>query len=398
MSVGSIKKFLFLANVVAVLAISGTAYGFWSHSSYMGEAHDWPKFKSAPKIISEDVGQMGNINIPLGKYAKKVVVKSAKPEEAAEEEIVTVIDSLGTITSAIVLFGPYGETSNVQPAITFKLKPPGQGTLTLSRGEAIKTKPDPVFGKQFQVNFRYEFVGCEPVEGDPTAVYFLFDMACDGKDIQKKLWKGDVKTADLETASGPLASGDGTMNLSGKNHAIIDESEITRRRKARADARKAAKTDKPIRTEPLKVNPDQVLPTAGNDAIPDSLFEEENGTFGATTDGAAYLEKNWKKVIEDAKTSTYLNPETGKKEGMLIRSIKKGSVAGKLGIYQDDVIKMINGRAVRSRSDAIRVIRDEIENAKRKVIEITLLRNGKSMVKRYDTQDPETRRAARSLR
>ena len=406
MSVGSIKKLLVLINVVAVLAIGGTAYGFWSHNKYMGESHDWPKFKSNPKVISEDIGRTGNTTMALGRFPKKVEQNTGPKPEEKKEKIEEFLDRLGTITSAIVLYPTkvdsetgmlvYDPSAETQPAITFKLKT-GGGTLTLSLNEAIENRPHPEYGKNFPIPYAYKFIGCEPVEGDPTAVYFKFDMKADGTDIQKKLWKGDEKANPLETAKGPLSS-DGALNVKTKHGLFIDESEIARS-KAAAEAKKkaaAAKKKDPI-TEPVKVEPDQVLPTV-KDGIPSELFEEDSGTLGATREGAEYLEKNWKKVIEEAKTTTYRNPDTGKAEGVLIRSIRSGSVAGKFGIYQDDVITHINGRSVTSRADAIKVVRNEIEQRKRKIIEVKLLRNGKPLAKRYDVRDPETRRAARALR
>ena len=75
-----------------------------------------------------------------------------------------------------------------------------------------------------------------------------------------------------------------------------------------------------------------------------------------------------------------------------------GSVADKFGLYPDDVIQKINGKKVSSKSQAINVVRNEIDVKKRKIIEVDILRNGKKVKKRYDTRDPEMRRAARSLK
>jgi len=404
MTVGALKKLLVLANVVAVLGLGGTAYGFWSHRDNMNRPHDWPDFAYTPARIAESVGQIKNTDMSLGLYPEKVEETAAKPEPEPEKEIIGVLERLGTITGAIAFPGPYGETGD-QPAIIFDLK--AGGTRTLARNEAIEMRPHPVY-KDFRIPHRYQFIGCERDAENPDLIYFVFDMKCDGSDIQRVAWRQTSDTPDLETAKALPAGGE-EIEVATDGATVVSESKLKRaihemeaakkkaaeeRAKAEEESRKAAEE----KVKPLEVEDDQVLPTLDDGEVPDEFFEDEDGTWKTTDEGARYLEENWKKVVEETRASTYVNPTTGAREGILINRIPRGSAASKFGIYPDDVIKRVNGRPVTSKSQAINIVKDEIDNKKRRYIEVEILRNGRTIKKRYDTADPDTRRAARGLR
>ncbi|MHC4938816.1 MAG: PDZ domain-containing protein [Planctomycetota bacterium] len=403
MSVGALKKLLVILNIGAVLALAATAWGFWGHRQYLQGPHEWPDFAFTAAVLTDEVGQIGDISMTLGLFPKKVEVAKTTEEEKVEA-IVSVLDRLGKITGAIAPENPFAEGSSNRAAIIFKLNDGGKIRI-LALGEAIETRPHPKYrGAEFAIPYRYKFVACRRDEKNPDTMYFDFDMKCDGTDIQSVTWKNDMAGQPLQRAGALPAGGENIKEITGRGFTIVSEAELERQKKEEAErkkkadeeAAKAKTEEKPTKVEEVKVNPDQVLPTI--DDVPDDFYEERDGTWLPTNQGSEYLKENWKNIVEEARTSTYRNPDTGAKEGVLITRIKRGSVASKFGIYPDDVIQMINGRTVRSKSEAINVVKNEIDVKKRKIIEVRILRNGKPFVKRYDTRDPDTRKAARDLR
>jgi hypothetical protein len=405
MSVGAIKKLLVLVNFLAVLGLAGTAYGFWSHREYLNGPHEWPDFGYTPDRIDDEVGQIENTNMVLGRFPVKVEEKPVEVEQPKEEKIESVLERLGEITSTITILPPY-RPGGERPAITFKRRDNGE-LLTLALGDAIDNKPHPIFGDRMPIPVRYKFIGCEADPDNSQITYFLFDMKCDETDIQKIAWRGEELLQPLQTGAALPAGGEVVIN--GKEAVIVSEKEKARlekefddKAKKEAEEKAKAEANKPkveaVKPPSDEVLPDQVLPTAGRDGVPDDFYEEQDGVWTPTEEGTRYLEDNWKSIVEEARTSSYVNPDTGQREGLMIRRIPRGSVASKFGLYPDDVIKTVNGRAVRSKSEAINVVKDEIERKKRKIIEVGILRNGKLIKKRYNTSDPATRRAARELR
>ncbi|MHC4952697.1 MAG: PDZ domain-containing protein [Planctomycetota bacterium] len=397
MSVGSLKRFLVILNLAALLGLSGTAYGFWKHGSYLKDTremtpNEWPDFTFKPATSGAvgDLGVIKNIRLPLGIYPKEPEKVAKKDDEPKISPIESVLRNLGEIIGAVAFLGPYDEGNGFKPSITFKLK--DNSIRTLALGEAIETRPHPDFGKMYPVPYRYKFVGCERDEKDPTLTYFLFDMKCDDTDIQRVKWHGDIKVnPPMTAAGGPEGPQD---SLSGTEFVVVSEAELERRRKAAEEARnKKAKVDEPIKS--VKPPPDKVEPIKFTGGVPDSLGEMEDGTWVASDEGSRYMKDNWKKVVEEARTSTYHNPKTGAAEGILVTRLRRNSVANKLGIYPDDVILSINGKRVTKKSQAISIVRNELEKKKQNILEVRILRNGREIVKRYDARDSETRRNAR---
>ena len=64
MSVGSLKRLLLFVNIAALLGLSGTAYGFWSHRRALQEQRKWPDFTIAPTrgTGAADVGKIGRLS------------------------------------------------------------------------------------------------------------------------------------------------------------------------------------------------------------------------------------------------------------------------------------------------------------------------------------------------
>jgi len=395
MSVGSLKRLLIFVNLAAVLGLSGTAFGFWNHRRTLAEQRKWPDFTIAAVrgAGAGDVGKIKNLNLPLGKFPVEKKPSEATEPEKPTEEILSVIARKGEIIGAVVFYPPYDNASGFKPSISFKLKAGGE-IVTIAMGEALETRDHPDLGKAFQIPKLYLFAGCERDPKDPKTTYFLFDMTLDGSNIQRVKWQGDVEAKQLASDSG---SGDVAQDsVSGVDFVIASEREIEKLAAERAAARKAAaeraKAIRPVETQPTEIKQPVVMEPGG---VPSSLGDEENGTWQASEEGSRYMKDNWEKGVEELRTSTYRDPKTGQASGVLVKRLRPGSIANKLGIRADDVILSINGRRVTKKSQAISIVRDEIDKKKRNVLVVKILRNGKEIDKKYDARNPETRRAAK---
>jgi hypothetical protein len=386
MTVGALKRILVLVNVAAVLGLGGTAYAFLSHCSAMGQPYKPPSFTPPPVLPgARDVSKIDSIPMPLGRYP----VKTATPEAATvEEPTVALADALreyGEILQAFAFEGPY-EEGGVQPSITFKRK--SGETVTIRRGDALETRPNPVRGreKHFPVPHRYRFIGCEADPEHPGGFYFLFDMKCDGTDIQKARWRREEESrAPRENAAIDIAAS--TDVFLGEEPA---EPVATAKAEARPEERPAAPAETAPAPEPPPVAP-VPAPTPGFD---EELFVEEDGRLGATQEAVDYLRDNYQEILKDARTKSYVDPGSNRQRGIQVLSIARGSAANRFGIRPDDVILSINGRPVTRQAQAVNVVKEELRQNKN-VIEVKLLRNGETITKTYDTRDPATRRAAR---
>ena len=385
MAVGTIKRLLALINIVAVLALAGTAWGFWQHKSALGQVPEPIDFAHEVQRGSDSLVLIDSVAMRLGRFPQ-AREETNVDSPTTEEKIETVLDQLGAIKSAIVVYPPY-DTLPV-PAITFEFKSGAEGARikTIRLGDALRTRPhsDPNLAKHFEVPVNFMFVGCEPVPGRPNWTYFLFDMNCDGKDIQKAKWKGDIDYTPPTTAKpGETA----LPEHRARPGLYIGTGRPSKRKPAKPDA------NKPTQVEPVApVKP----PTS--DSLYGPLFEEEGGTFAPTEEGVAYLRDNYQKVLKDARMVTDKDPKTKRPRGILIKSIRSDSVADKFGIRRDDVILSINDRAVTKQAQAVNVVKDELRRMRgttRHKIQVKILRNGRTEVLQFDTRDPDTRRRAK---
>ncbi|MGH7161852.1 MAG: PDZ domain-containing protein, partial [Planctomycetota bacterium] len=242
-----------------------------------------------------------------------------------------------------------------------------------------------------RVPVRYRFAGCEPDPGHPGGFLFLFDMNCDGKDLQKARWKGEEEKKPL--AEGEAAGAD-VKSTAGQGVMVDVGGERMKVEQPPAKPAAATPNVKPV-VAPAVPDPDQVLPTA--DEAP-ALFESSgsDNEFAATEEGARYLEKNYQEILKDAQVVEYRNRKTGEVSGLFVRSIRRGSAANAFGIREDDVILSINNQPVSSQTNAVNIVKAEL-NRKKTIIEVRILRDGQEILRRYDTRDPATRKAAKDL-
>ena len=381
MSIGLLKRLLILANVAALLVLGGAAYGYWTHSRDMSGPASVPDFR--PEVISNPIGtvRIEDIQMTLGRYQDKRQPVEAGPVEEKPPEIEALLKQIGEIVSAVVVYPPY---RGILPSITFKLRN-SEDTRTIQLGEALITKPHPEYGKLYQVPVRAKFIGCEPDPENPDWTFFRFDMNCDGEHIEKARWYleeaeskgGLVRTSpDAESGMRTIRTPDMVVIRSGED----------RPKPA------AATPDQPV--EPALPQPVEVVPVAPREA-PSRLFEDESGTWEPTREGVEYLKNNYEELIGDAQASTWRDPDTGRPAGVRVSRIKDGSAANAFGILQDDVILAVNDVTVSSKDQAVSVVKRLLRQDVN-IIRVKVLRLGRTLELRYDTRDPDTRRAARS--
>ena len=323
MSVGFLKRSLSLLNLAAVLLICGTAYGFWNHRGDMAGPWKEPDFVIPVKKGGGAVARINNTTIQLGRYPKPAEVTQPTETEKPTEKIESVLAKLGKIVSAVVAYEPYAST---RPAIIFRLKRPKDkksANLTLALNEALETRPhsDPQLAQWgYTEPARYKFVGC--VRGEDGYTYFRFDMACDGKDIQKIRWAGEAESITLKAAKGGRHSG--LVEVHQKGVRVRD---LSKKRTRVVRQPETAQPDTP-KVEPVVRQPGDLR---------GELFDMEADTFAPTEEGVRYLRDNYNDILKDARTTTYKD-SNGRAKGVQITSIRRGSVANKFGLLPEDVI------------------------------------------------------------
>ncbi|MGQ0612399.1 MAG: PDZ domain-containing protein [Planctomycetaceae bacterium] len=387
MNVGTLKRLLTLVNGAALLLLAGTAYGFIQHRSEMKETATALDFVPPRRSREAVSGAIQAVDLRLGRY-KDAAPKG--PDEPVESEqpkvdVKAEIERLGVIKGAIIVEPPY--TTNL-PSITFEYHqvPAGASSRlrTIALGEALEMQlsSNPKAAEaNLRVPVRYKFIGCRR---DEAGVWFRFDMKCDGSDIQELRWKEDVPGSSVPDDK-PPPKPDGPSTSKG-----IFIGDLT-------DLEKPVPSRPPDAPAPDVVPPVVPAPVPSSAGVPSRMFDDENGTFSPTSDGVRYLRENQEKILDDVSTADYVDPRTREPRGVLVRAVRSGSAASQFGILPDDVITSINGRPVTSRVAGINVVKDELRKGKT-IIQVQLLRNGAPMTKSYNTQDPETRRAARTLR
>ncbi len=387
MSIGFLKRLLSLAKLAAILTIVGAAYGYWDHHNDMNAGWRAPDFRPQVRPPSARAVRVEAIGMQLGRFQKEVPVDTAAPVEQPKEEITDALAKLGTVKSAIAAFPPYTES---RPAIIFEFKQPPPGTTetlrTIGLHQALleRPHPNPEWAKAgFTVPYRYKFIGCKRDSEGRTL--FQFDMNCDGNDIQSALWKRETE----ELLSLPAAKSEGPQGpktVVGQGYALTDE----KTRKAAERPPEPAEKTEVVQTPTEPVRPAPVSSTFGSG----DFFEEENGALAVTDKAADYLKNNYQNILKDAVTQTYR--KDGRASGVRIVNIRAGSMANEFGIYKDDVILAINDVPVTKQSQAVAVVKRELKkNPTPRYITVRILRRGQTIVKRYDTRDPETRRRAR---
>jgi len=391
MSIGLLKRLLSIAKLAAVLSIVGAAYGYWDHHQEMDSPWNPPDFRPDVRHSGVRVSGIEAVAMQLGRFQKEVPVDTTAQVEQPKEEITDALAKLGAIETAVVAYPPYGDSL---PAILFKFKQPPTGSTETMRairlGEAllVRPHPDPKFAEAgYTVPYRYKFIKCEPDPENPGWTNFVFDMNCDGKDIQKARWSRETdKKIDLPKATD--GASEGLQRVVGKGYALVDKE--AKEAAIRGSVPAPSETETEVVQAPELVRPVPVPSAFG----PGDFFEEENGALVVTDKASKYLKNNYQNILKDAVTQTY--KKDGRAAGVRVVNIRAGSMANQFGIRKDDVILAINDVPVTKQSQAVSVVKRELKKKPTpRYITVRILRHGQTIVKRFDTRDPETRRRAR---
>jgi len=379
MSVGLWKNVLGIAKVAAVLVIIGSALLFWGHRTAIAAAWGAPDFSPPVAPYVKRVAETGSLSIPLGRFQKERGPVVAPPKEEPKRDIEAELARLGEIIGATVIYPPY-EEGGYAPAINFKwrVKPAGaeSDVRTIRLGEALEERSS---GPNRGTPLRYQFVGCERDAANPGYTYFLFDMKCDGTDIQKVHWKLE------EPSQAPKSVEPAPSNTVVSSNQVYVGPGLGKEK----PPEQVQPVDTPVAPPPPPEKPvvmEQEVPTG-------TFFDEQNGTLLPTQEAVDYLEKNYEKILEDTRTETYRGRDFS---GIRVVGIADQSVANQFGIRKDDVIISINGTAVANQSEAVNVVKSALK-AKANTITVKLRRAGREITKVYDTRDPATRRAAKKF-
>jgi hypothetical protein len=84
--------------------------------------------------------------------------------------------------------------------------------------------------------------------------------------------------------------------------------------------------------------------------------------FRVGTEDLQYIGENYPQILsEDVRTGRHKDPNTGRYDGIEIKSVAPGSLAARHGAQTGDVIKSINGHAVTSTQEAINFVKNNEE-------------------------------------
>jgi len=99
-----------------------------------------------------------------------------------------------------------------------------------------------------------------------------------------------------------------------------------------------------------------------------SLFKPEQTTLVGTnryqigTEDAQQIGQNYAQILtNDLKYRTYHDPKTGRRAGIQIQDVRRGSVAERHGVRSGDVLISINGHSVTSEQEAIKFVKNNQE-------------------------------------
>lgn len=330
----SILVYRRLIQALGVLAVTVSGWGVWSHIVHTHTmAEDWrpPSIWDLPAVPPAEPPRIKATFMALGspyQAAEDLPPSDDDTKRSIEDEL----RKLGRIKTAIVVFPPYGD---IKPAIVFEFKETqdtGDSIRTIRLGESLIDVKQEGMG-ELKKPFRFKFVGVERDPEDRDGALFVFDVDCDGENIQKLRWTGDEKER------------------------------------------------KPV-----------PVPAAKASVV--VLFEKAEKAIAPTAAGRAYIARHWKTFLKEVRTQPYIDQKSGAHAGVRILGIKKDSAVRQFRVKADDVILAINRRQVSHKAEAVKVIREELRKKNVNRIVVKMLRQGRVVEETYDPRDPETRKAA----
>lgn len=147
------------------------------------------------------------------------------------------------------------------------------------------------------------------------------------------------------------------------------------------------------RTAIVKVGPDGVVMPSTRTMIPRSEGEPFRpgkttamgpNRFKLGTDDAKYIADNFSGIFaREISTAQHRDPNTGKYDGVEIKSVAPGSMAESHGAQSGDVIKSINGHPVNSVQEAITFVKNNANNYS--TWEVVIENKGKTRTVTYES-------------
>ena len=107
-----------------------------------------------------------------------------------------------------------------------------------------------------------------------------------------------------------------------------------------------------------------------------TLFRQNHYVLG--TEDTAYLAENYPAVLtNDLRYKTHVDPNTGRRDGIEIQTVRPGSIAERHGAQPGDILKSINGHPVSSDQEAMSFVRNNQD--KYTSWEVEILRLGRTV-------------------
>ncbi|MEL6714979.1 MAG: PDZ domain-containing protein, partial [Planctomycetota bacterium] len=135
-----------------------------------------------------------------------------------------------------------------------------------------------------------------------------------------------------------------------------------------------------------RLNFEASVAAARGDADANAQTEKVNGVFQIGPGDANTFAQDYQRILsEDVSLQTYRDPETGKKAGIKVSSVRPGSIAARHGAMDGDIIISINGDSVTSEQQAMQYVRERSDQTD--VWRVRYIRAGQEREEVYHSPD-----------
>jgi len=110
------------------------------------------------------------------------------------------------------------------------------------------------------------------------------------------------------------------------------------------------------------------------------------GVYQVGSEDSQYIAEHYPEILtRDLEYRTYRDPQTGKRAGIEVRSVRAGSVAARHGAQSGDIIVSVNGHPVTSDHEAIKFAKDNADKFSTWNVEI--IRLGRRMTLTFESPE-----------
>jgi hypothetical protein len=96
---------------------------------------------------------------------------------------------------------------------------------------------------------------------------------------------------------------------------------------------------------------------------PQQTVRIRENEYKVGTDDAKYIGENYDRILsEEVRLESHFDPTTHKRDGLMIKDLKPGSVVEQHGGKSGDVIKSINDHPVKSEQEALQFVKANVDN------------------------------------